>query len=352
MAAVGGAAEATVRARGVSRPWRLLAGAFLVGAILVGLGVGPVGIGAPAIVESALSHLPFLHVHSPLGSLQEAVLWQIRAPRVVLAAMVGGMLAVAGSSYQGVFHNPLADPYLLGVAAGAGLGATLAIAFGHVAHAGGLLPLSAFAGGLLAVVATYVLGRSAGSVVAGSFVLAGVTVTLFLAAIQTFVQQQHSNTLRDVYAWILGGFSTASWSQVEMAAPYIGVSSLVIVLHRRLLDVLSVGDDEAASLGVHVARLRLVLIVAATAGTAAAVAVSGLIAFVGIIVPHTIRLLVSTSYRAVVPLSLVVGAGFLVLADVLARTIVSPEELPIGVVTAFFGAPFFAVVLRSARTMR
>ncbi len=351
--AVIGTAEAGVRARGVSRPWRLLSAAFLVGAVLVGLGVGPVGIGALAIVESALSHVPFLHVHSPLSSLDEAVLWQIRAPRVALAAIVGGMLAIAGSSYQGVFHNPLADPYLLGVAAGSGLGATLAIAYGHVGHSGQLLPLSAFVGGLTAVAATYVLGRSAGPArAAGALVLAGVTVTLFLTAIQTFVQQQHTNTLRDVYAWLLGGFSTASWRQVAVAAPYVAVSSVAIVVHRRMLDVLSVGDEEAASLGVNVPRLRLVLVIAATAGTAAAVSVSGLIAFVGIIVPHTIRLLVSTSYRAVVPLSLVVGAGFLVLADVLARTVVSPAELPIGVVTAFCGAPFFAVVLRSARTMR
>jgi cobalamin transport system permease protein len=346
-------ADATARARGISRPWRLISAAFLLGSLLVGLGVGPVGIGATGIVESALSHLPFLHVHSPLSSLEEAVLWQIRAPRVVLAAIVGGMLAIAGSAYQGVFRNPLADPYLLGVAAGSGLGATLAIAYGHVGRSGQLLPLCAFLGGLAAVAATYVLGRSAGAArAAGSFVLAGLTVTLFLTAIQTFVQQQHTDTLRDVYSWLLGGFSTAGWSQVAVAAPYVAVSAGAIVLHRRLLDVLSVGDEEAASLGVNVERLRLVLVIAATAGTAAAVAVSGLIAFVGIIVPHTIRLLVSTSYRAVVPLSFVVGAGFLVLADVLARTIVSPAELPIGVVTAFFGAPFFAVVLRSARTMR
>ena len=346
-------AEAAVRARGVPRPWGLVAAAFLVGSLLVGLGVGPVGIGAGAIVESALSHLPLLHVHDPLAKLDDAVLWQIRAPRVALAAIVGGMLAVAGSSYQGVFHNPLADPYLLGVAAGSGLGATLAIAYAHVGHTGWVLPLAAFVGGLSAVAATYALGRSAGPVrAAGALVLAGVTVTLFLTAIQTFVQQQHTSTLRDVYAWILGGFSTATWGQVAVASPYVAVASTAIVLHRRLLDVLSVGDDEAASLGVDVPRLRLLLVIAATAGTAAAVAVSGLIAFVGIIVPHTIRLLVSTSYRAVVPLSLVVGAGFLVLADVLARTIVSPAELPIGVVTAFFGAPFFAVVLRTSRASR
>ncbi len=342
--------ETVVRARGIPRPWGLLAVAFLVGALLVGLGIGPVGIGAGGILRSALSHLPFVHVHSSLDSVQEAVLWQIRAPRVVLAALVGGMLAIAGSAYQGVFHNPLADPYLLGVAAGSGLGATLAIAYGHVGRSGQLLPLASFVGGLAAVGAAYVLGRSAGAARAtAGFVLAGLTVTLFLTAVQTFVQQQHTNTLRDVYAWLLGGFSTAGWSQVAVAAPYVAVSSIAIVLHRRVLDVLSVGDEEAASLGVNVARTRALLVIAATAGTAAAVAVSGLIAFVGIIVPHTIRLLVSTSYRAVVPLSLVVGAGFLVLTDVLARTIVSPAELPIGVVTAFFGAPFFAIVLRSSR---
>ncbi|HZC31637.1 MAG TPA: iron ABC transporter permease [Gaiellaceae bacterium] len=344
-------AESNVRPRGVPRPWRFISVAFLAGALLVGLGVGPVGIGAWEIVQSAVSHLPLVHLRTPLDRVQEAVLWQIRAPRVALAALVGGMLAIAGAAYQGVFHNPLADPYLLGVAAGSGLGATLAIAYGHVGHSGQLLPLCAFVGGLTAVAGTYVLGRSAGPArAAGALVLAGVTVTLFLTAIQTFVQQQHTNTLRDVYAWLLGGFSTAGWSQVAVAAPYVAVASGAIVLHRRMLDVLSVGDEEAASLGVNVPRLRLLLVVAATAGTAAAVAVSGLIAFVGIIVPHTIRLLVSTSYRAVVPLSLVVGAGFLVLTDVIARTIVSPAELPIGVVTAFFGAPFFAVVLRTGKS--
>jgi iron complex transport system permease protein len=173
-----------------------------------------------------------------------------------------------------------------------------------------------------------------------------------MTAVQTFVQQQHAQTLQSVYSWLLGGFDGADWSDVILIAPYVGVSASILLLHRRVLDVLSLGDDEAASLGLDVRRVRLVIVVAATAGTAAAVAVSGLIGFVGIIVPHTIRLLVSTSYRAVVPLSLVVGAGFLVLADVIARTIMSPSELPIGVVTAFFGAPFFAVVLRSSRRTR
>ena len=179
--------------------------------------------------------------------------------------------------------------------------------------------------------------------------LAGVTVATFTAAVQTFVQQQHSDQLRNVYTWLLGGFSTATWHDVGVAAPYIAVSTIVLLLHRRVLDVLSLGDEEAAALGVDVGRVRLVIVIAATLGTAAAVAVSGLIVFVGIIVPHVVRMLVSTSYRAVIPLSLLVGGGFLALTDVLARTVLSPQELPIGVITAFFGAPFFAFVLRNVR---
>jgi iron complex transport system permease protein len=344
--------HASIRARGVPLVWGLCAVAFLTGSLLVALGIGPVAIGPGSIVESALSQLPWVHLHR-LGSLETAILWQVRAPRVVLAALVGGMLAIAGSAYQGVFRNPLADPYLLGVAAGAGLGATVAIAYAPPgSRAGELLPLSAFAGAILGVGCAYLLGRSVGVVrTSGTLILAGVTVAAFMTAAQTFVQQQHAQTLQSVYSWLLGGFGSADWHEVLLVLPYIAVSTAVLLLHRRVLDVLSLGDEEAGSLGVNIQRVRLVIVIAATVGTAAAVAVSGLIGFVGIIVPHTIRLLVSTSYRAVVPLSLLVGAGFLVLADVIARTVLSPAELPIGVVTAFFGAPFFAIVLRTTRRM-
>jgi cobalamin transport system permease protein len=355
MAAPAGQAEVAprVEARGVGLRAGLSAAAFLGAALAVGLAVGPAHVGVGSILHSALSYVPLLHVHQPLDAIDRGVLWQVRAPRVALAALVGGMLAIAGASYQGVFRNPLCDPYLLGVAGGAGLGATLAIIYASAAAAGSnwTVPLAAFAGAIGAVVVTYALGRSVGAAhMTGALVLAGVTMATFTAAVQTFVQQQHTQQLQNVYSWLLGGFSTATWHDVAICGPYIAASSLVLVLHRRVLDVLSLGDDEAASLGVDVARARLAIVVAATLGTAAAVSVSGLIAFVGIIVPHTIRLLVSTSYRAVVPLSLLAGAGFLVLTDVVARTVLSPAELPIGVVTAFLGAPFFAVVLRTART--
>jgi iron complex transport system permease protein len=328
-----------------------LATAFLLVAMLIGLSIGPTNVGIADIVRSAAAQIPFLHIHSGLSPADDAILWQLRAPRVVLAVLVGGMLALAGASYQGVFRNPLADPYLLGIAAGAGLGATIAIVYGGDAvNAYDLVPLIAFVGGSLAVVATYTLGRSAGGRNPTAMILAGVTVLSFLTAVQTYVQQQHTQSLQEVYSWVLGRLDVSGWHDVLLVAPYVAVSAVAIVMHRRVLDVLSVGDEEAASLGVNVGRVRLAVVAFATIGTAAAVAVSGLIGFVGIIVPHAIRLTVGTSYRLIVPLSLLVGGGFLVLADVIARTVVAPAELPIGVVTAFCGAPFFAVVLRTSRS--
>jgi iron complex transport system permease protein len=317
--------------------------------LLAGALVGPVELGAWNVLRATAAHV--FGFANPLGTAEDAIFWELRLPRVLLGAIVGATLALAGAAYQGVFRNPLADPYLLGAAAGAGLGATLVVAY---APAGewrrNLLPLAAFAGAATAVCIAYGLGRTAGAGGgAAALVLAGVTVASFVTAVQTFVQQQNVETVQEVYTWLLGRLATSGWREVGVVVPYALVSWAVILLHRRLLDVLALGDEEASSLGLHVARIRLVVVAAATVGTAAAVAVSGLIGFVGIIVPHTIRLLVGGSYRLLLPLSILIGGGFLVLADVFARTILSPAELPIGVVTAFFGAPFFALVLRTSR---
>jgi iron complex transport system permease protein len=330
----------------------LLAGcACLAGAALLAVLVGPVRLDAAGVLAELAGRLPLVEVHGGLPERDAAILWQLRLPRVVLGALVGAMLALAGAAYQGVFRNPLADPYLLGAAGGAGLGATLAIAYGPdtTGWPVGPLPLAAFTGAVAGVAAAYALGRSGGGRTTTSLVLAGVAVASFLTAIQTFVQQQQDDTLREVYGWILGRLSTAGWREVVLILPYALLSAAVIVACRRLLDVLAVGDDEAQSLGVRAARVRLVVVAAATLGTAAAVAVSGLIGFVGIIVPHTVRLVAGSSYRLVVPLCLLLGAAFMILADLVARTVMAPGELPIGVVTAFFGAPFFAVVLRTTR---
>jgi iron complex transport system permease protein len=319
--------------------------AFLAAAVVAGVLVGPAGLSAGDVAQAYAAKVPLLGVHSPLGPTESTIVFDLRLPRVALGALVGAMLAVAGGAYQGVFRNPLADPYLLGIAAGAGFGATLVIAYGPAGSSTSmLLPAVAFAGGAGSVVVTCLVGRGT-----TSLILAGVTVAAFFTALETFVQQQRSESIRDIYAWLLGQLETSGWTEVGIVAPYALVAAGTLIAHRRLLDVLRLGDDEAAALGVDVARVRLAVIVAATLGTAAAVAVSGLIGFVGIIVPHAIRLLVGGSYRVLLPLSIVVGAGFLVFADLLARTVLSPAELPIGVVTAFFGAPFFALVLRTTR---
>jgi iron complex transport system permease protein len=338
-----------VRATSLRGRWWVLALGCLAAAMVLGIVVGPVDLRLGGVVGELMDRLPFVDNASGLSEQQSAILWQLRMPRVVLAGLVGAMLALAGAAYQGVFRNPLADPYLLGVAAGAGLGATLAISY--LPNVTGWpvdpLPLAAFLGALLGVAVTYVLGRSRWrSQSTATLILAGVATASFLTAIQTYVQQQQDDTLRQVYTWILGQLTTASWHEVALVLPYLVVSAIAIVLHRRLLDMLSVGDEEASSLGVDTRRVRLVIVVAASLGTAAAVAVSGLIGFVGVIVPHTVRLLFGSSYRIVVPLSIMFGAAFLILTDLAGRTLVAPAEIPIGVITAFLGAPFFLIVLR------
>ena len=243
----------------------------------------------------------------------------------------------------------MADPYLLGAAAGAGLGVTLVIVG---AAAGAAVPVTApvaaFAGSMAAVAATWLLGAAGGQ--RGStaaLILAGVAVGSFLNAVQTFLLQRDADTVRTVYSWILGRLSTSGWREVAVVAPYAVVTWVVLLAHRRVLDVLAVGDEEAGTLGVAPGRTRIVVLAAASLGTAAAVSVSGLIGFVGIIVPHCVRLLVGTANRVVLPLSVLAGAAFLSLADLVARTVLAPAEVPIGVVTAFFGAPFFVLVLRT-----
>ncbi len=330
--------------------WWLSGGLAVLVAGVVGVTLGPAGPTWWRVPIAMLDHLPLISLDSGVSEAQWNIVWQIRAPRVVLAALVGAMLSLAGASYQGVFRNPLVDPYLLGVAAGAGLGATVAFAVGRettTTWAIDPVPLAAFVGGLVAVVLTYTIGTAFGrSRSATTLVLAGVAVTSLTTAMQTFVLQRNNDVVRQVYSWILGRLTSATWGDVRLVLPYIGVSAITLLSYRRIIDVLRVGDDEARALGVNVAMVRIIVVLAATLGTSAAVAVSGLIGFVGIIVPHAIRLLAGASNRIVMPLSMFAGAAFLIAADVPGRILTSPSETPIGVVTAFFGAPFFLFLLR------
>ena len=319
---------------------------------LISVSQGAAGLSIEGVARSLLDRLPLVAVEQTLTPQEQSVLWQIRLPRTVLAGLVGGCLAMAGASYQGVFRNPLADPYLLGVSAGAGLGAVLALGFGLDLSWGpiGALPMAAFVGALLAVSGSVLVAR-------GSFrdpatlLLAGVAMAALFSAVQTFALQRLDQTrAREVLSWLFGRLATAGWQPILLLLPYVVLAGVVLLLHSRHLDVLRLGDDEARSLGLHPARSRLIVVAAATLITAAAVSVSGLIAFVGLVTPHVLRLLVGHSYRMLVPMSFLAGAAFLALVDIGARTLVAPAELPVGVITAFVGAPFFCLVLWRGRT--
>nr|WP_049825957.1 iron ABC transporter permease [Tsukamurella paurometabola] len=321
----------------------------LVASTVLGLLVGAADLPLRGVLWELADRLPFVHVDSGLSRLDRNILIEVRLPRVLAAALVGGLLAIAGAGYQGVFRNPLADPYLLGAAAGAGVGATATIAL-LPGNPAATVPVAAFVGALTGVVLAYLLGSTAGGGGSATLMLAGVAVSAFLGAVQTFLMQLDSRELQRIYSWVLGGVGSADGPLLLAVAPYAAASVLVLVLHGRLLDVLAVGDDEATSLGISSRRVRLVVLVAASLATACAVAIGGLIGFVGIVVPHVVRRVArSSSYRVVLPLSLVGGAAFLEVADVIARTVVAPGELPLGVVTAFVGGPFFVVVLRAMR---
>ena len=319
----------------------------LVAAVLIGLLVGPVRIGAANVFRWLFS---FGNAPPGMSEQQALILGDLRLPRVVVAGLVGAALAASGAGYQAVFRNPLADPYLLGAAAGAGLGATIAVAYGPSGALDLTVPGAAFVGALIGVGLAYGLGRSSlGGRATTSLVLAGVAVASFLTAVQTFLQQQRSETLRQVYTWILGRLGTTGWDDVRLALPSVALAVATLWAVRRLLDVIEVGDVEAQSLGLNVTRLRLVVVLAASLATAAAVAVAGLIAFAGL--DHSAHRSADGGWELplVLPLSVLFGASFLILVDTAARTVIAPAEIPIGVITAFIGAPFFIVVLRRNR---
>ena len=335
--------------------WVAAFAGVVVFAVVVGLSVGAVHLSFANVVATLWERITGFGSSRVLTGSDAAVLFQIRLPRVVLGLLVGSALSLAGASYQGVFRNPLADPYLLGAASGAGLGATLVLskAVDITGWQVNALPLAAFLGAVIAVLLSVGMaaavgsGASDGSVASSSAVLllAGVAVASFLTAVQTFVQQQRAESLRVVYAWILGGLTTSGWSEVRLIAPYLIVSAVVLLALARRLDVMAVGDDEARSLGVSPTQVRIIVVIAASLATAAAVAVSGLIGFVGLVIPHAVRSLVGHGNRFVLAGSILVGGAFVVLADSIARTIVAPAELPLGVITAFVGAPAFALLL-------
>ncbi|MEN9934818.1 MAG: hypothetical protein RLZZ387_1397 [Chloroflexota bacterium] len=347
-----GEQEARVSPRGRTASLLALGLGLVLATALLAVGVGSVYIPPETTLKIMLSRLPLLGIAPDWPGSSERILLDIRLPRVALIGLAGAALACSGAAYQGLFRNPLADPYLIGVAAGAGLGAIGAMtlqAAGALPATPIAVPAGAFAGALVAVATVYRLGGTGRRADTTALVLAGVAVGSIASALSTYLMLRGGQQVSRVLAFLLGGYGGAGWGAVlTVAAPAL-VGIVVLHLYARQLNLLLFDEDQARRLGVHVERVRLVVIVAATLATAAAVSFAGLIGFVGLIAPHTARLLTGADHRRVLPLATLGGAVFLMLADLVARTAAAPQELPLGVVTALAGGPFFLYLLRTLK---
>jgi len=331
--------------------WRvlgLLVGcvAALVAAIILGVAIGAIYIPPTAVIDLTLAQI--IPHPTTYPDTWKTILFDIRLPRVAITALIGAALAASGSTYQGLFRNPLADPYLVGVASGAGLGATLAIAFNLQNSFLGLnaVPIAAFVGAILTVAVVTASAQVGGTTPVSTMLLAGVAIGAFASAFTTLIMLRSPDGLRRAFSWLLGGYNGGGWQPFWIVLPYLLVGIVVLQLNARALNVLQLDEEQARQLGINVEQLKLVLVTAATLMTAAAVAFGGLVGFVGLIVPHILRMLGGHDFRRLIPLSAIGGAAFLIIADVLARILIAPSELPVGIVTALLGAPFFVFLLR------
>jgi iron complex transport system permease protein len=318
----------------------------LVLSILLTVTIGPADLAVTEVWGSIWSHLA--GGSSPLSMLRDGIVWELRLPRILTAAAVGAGLALVGAIMQALTRNQLADPYLLGISSGASLGAVSVLLLGAAV----LLPVAAFAGALLALATTLALAGAFGRITPTRTVLAGVAVSALAGAITSFVifWVATGDAYREVLSWLLGSLAGARWEAVAIAGIAMLVIGVPLAFTGRILDAFALGDTTAASLGIPVQGVRWTLLGAGALLTGALVAVSGSIGFVGLVLPHAVRLLIGPGHRALLPLSALTGAVFLVWADTLARTVFEPRELPVGIVTAIIGAPVFALLLARRRS--
>ena len=331
---------------------RLVGGCVaLLGIGIVAVAVGPANVSLEAAVRILASHLPGVGISEEVSPAWRNIIWEVRLPRVLLAGVVGATLAMAGATYQGVFRNPLADPYLIGVATGANLGATIVLVSSADVSAYGLsvLPLAAFAGALISVVVVYGVARVGGAAPGTTLILAGVALSALSTAITAYLMLKSTTNSVTIMAAVLGGFNTATWVKLAWVLPYAIPAAVVILAHGRILNVLNLDEQQARQLGIDVERTKVLLLGAASLAAAAVVSVSGTIGFVGLIVPHAVRLMWGPDNRALLPMAIVLGAAFLIGADLVARTIDEPSEVPVGIITAVCGVPFFLYLLRRTR---
>ena len=326
-------------------------GLFLVLLIGAATATGSTDISIDIISRLFISRLPFAGTTETLPGSLETIIFDIRLPRVLLAGIVGAALAVAGATYQGLFRNPLADPYLIGVAQGASLGAVtgflLPVSGSFLGI--GIVPVFAFAGAMMATAIVYGISRSGSNVAVSTLILAGVALGALLGSIVSYLVIFSGDKIHGIIFWLMGSFSLSQWSDVQIVLPYVAAGTIVILLCARQLNIMQLDEEQAQQLGINVERLKLILLAAATLITASAVSFVGTIGFVGIIVPHTVRLIWGADHRFLLPLSILTGAIFMIIADLIARVALSPLEIPIGVITALFGAPFFLYLLRRRR---
>jgi len=334
----------------LSRPLLILLG-LLLAALLLSVGVGSVFIAPGALVQVIFAQLSGRPLPPEISPAFATIVFQLRLPRTILIALSGAALAGSGAAYQGLFRNPLADPYLIGVASGAGLGAVIAMSIHWPFTTLGLLavPLAAFAGAVVTVTIVYQLARVNRTLPTTNLILAGVAISSFAAALTSFLMLNSTGEIRRALVWLLGGSTLSGWEPVLALLPYVLVGLAALLTMGHALNVLQFGDEQAQQLGLPVERTRLLVILAATLTTASAVAFSGVIGFAGLVVPHLARIAWGSDYRRLLPLSILGGASFLLIADVLARVVMAPQELPVGIITALAGAPFFLWVLRRAK---
>ncbi len=311
--------------------------ASLIGAVTF----GPADITAAEAWRSIAAHLGL--AESTLSPIRDAIVWELRLPRVLTAAAVGAGLAVSGAVMQALTRNPLADPYLLGLSSGASLGAVLVLLTGLSV----VLPLAAFVGAMVALVATLLLARSLGVITPSRTVLAGLAVSSFAGAVTSLVifWNTQGDSYRQILNWLLGSLAGADWSSVVIGWVTLGLVGVPLILSGRVLDAFAFGDTSAATLGIPVSQARWLLLGATALLTGAMVSVSGSIGFVGLVLPNAVRLVVGSRHRVLLPLSAVVGAIFMVWVDTGARTLFDPRELPVGIITVLIGAPVFVAVL-------
>ncbi len=318
--------------------------------LLIGIAVGSVFIPLSNIFQILKSQLFHLELPESMRAVS-AILIKIRIPRIILVALTGAALSGSGAAYQGLFRNPLADPYLIGVASGAGLGAVIAMSFKWPYQLGNMMiiPLAAFLGAILTVLLVIQMAKIRQTIPATNLILAGVAVSSLFTAITSLMMLVSTQELHRALSWLLGGGSMSGWQPVFSILPYWLIGCTLLLSMGHPLNVLQFGEEQAQQLGIPVKKIQMIVIIAASLTSAAAVAFSGIIGFIGLIVPHAVRLLWTGNYKHLIPLSMINGAAFLLFSDMLARTLLSPRELPVGIITAVFGAPFFLWILKQSK---